>query len=140
MRFFRRNLHIFVFAFLSAFSASWVASNPDKAVGLLRPLVEDAVELGDLGERVYRDVRQVDWQRLRNEAMDVYVAGLRMPTMLFERLAEKMKEVETEVKRPRHTDAGALPDATGPLPDAARDREPARAVFSNAAVQHDPAG
>lgn len=106
----------------------------------MRPLVEDAVELGDLGEKVYRDVRQVDWQRLKNEAMDVYVAGLRMPTMLLEHLAEKMKEVEAEVERPRHTDAGALPDASGHLPDAAEDRGPTRAVFVNAAVERRPSG
>lgn len=133
MRFFRKNLHIFVFAFVSAFYASWVASNPDRTADLMRPLVADAAELGDLGEKVYRDFRQVSWQRLMNEAMDVYVAGLRMPTMLFERLAEKMKEVEADAKRPRHTDAGARPDADG-------NGGLTRAVSVSASAKRNPAG
>jgi hypothetical protein len=105
MRFIGRNLHIFVFAALSLVSATWVAADPGRVSVMVRPLVEDAVELGDLGKKAYGDIRRADWQRLRNEAIDVYVACLRMPSMLFERLADTMKELETEVKRSRHSGA-----------------------------------
>ncbi|MHA7773280.1 hypothetical protein [Roseibium sp. M-1] len=108
MRFFVRNLHILVFAFLSVSSAFWVAGSPERAVVIMRPLVEDAVELQSLGRNLYRDVRQVSWQQLKNDAMEVYVVGLRMPSMLFERLAEKLREAEAEMERSRHTDAGDM--------------------------------
>ncbi|WP_269582639.1 hypothetical protein [Roseibium sp. Sym1] len=72
---------------------------------LVRQLVEDAVELKQLAEGVYREVGQVNWQTASEEAVTIFVAALRMPTMLFERLAEKIENVETDIKQRQRVDA-----------------------------------
>ena len=105
MPFFFRNFHVYVFALLSVLAGSWVASNPDRTVQMVRPLVEDAVELKQLAEGAYRDVSQLNWQQASDEAVSMFVATMRMPTMLFDRLAEKLEKVEQDVKRGRRADA-----------------------------------
>lgn len=105
MRFFIRNFHVYVFALLSVFASSWVASNPDRTVELMRPLVEDAVELQELADGAYREVSQLNWQEASDEAVSLFIATMRMPTMLFERLADKLDEVNRDLDRRRHADA-----------------------------------
>ncbi len=105
MRFLLRNLHIFGFAFFSVFAASWVASGPQKAVHLMRPLVADAVEIRDLAVEANREIRQVNWQQAADEFVSMYVAAMLMPTNLFERLAERLHDVETELERRQSANA-----------------------------------
>ncbi|WP_422375878.1 hypothetical protein [Roseibium sp.] len=105
MRYFFRNFHVYVFAVLSVLAGSWVASNPDRTVELMRPLVEDAVELQQLADGAYREVSQLNWQEASDEAVSLFVATMRMPTMLFERLAEKLDEVNRDLDRRRHAEA-----------------------------------
>ncbi|CTQ54195.1 hypothetical protein LP7551_02727 [Roseibium album] len=99
MRYLFRNLHVFVFVFVSVFSALMVANGPDRTVRLVQPLVEDAIELRDLAVGAYNEVSRTDWQTATDEAVSLYVATLRMPTMLFERLAGQLKEVDRDLSR-----------------------------------------
>jgi len=105
MRFLFRNLHVYVFALVSILVAVWVANNPHKTLRQVRPLVEDAVEVGDVAEAAYRKVSQLGLQATSDEAVSLFVATLRMPTMLFERLSEKLEAVEKDVKRRKRADA-----------------------------------
>jgi hypothetical protein len=99
MRYLFRNLHVFVFTFVSVFSALMVANGPDRAVNLMQPLVEDVIEVRDLAVGAYQEVSQASWQTAADEAVSLYVATLRMPTMLFERLADRIEEVERDLSR-----------------------------------------
>lgn len=105
MRFFFRNFHVYVFALVSVLAAVWVANNPQRTVQIVRPLVEDAVELKQLAEGVYRDFSDVDWETASDEAVTIIVAAMRMPTMLFERLADTLDEVDRDMKRRQRVDA-----------------------------------
>jgi len=105
MRFFLRNLHVYVFAFFSVLASVWVANHPDETVQLMRPLVEDAVEVSELVEGAYREVSRLDWQETSEEAVSLFVATMRMPTMLFERLAERLEEVEQDMQRRSRAEA-----------------------------------
>ncbi|MBN9669974.1 hypothetical protein [Roseibium aggregatum] len=66
---------------------------------MIRPLVEDAVELQDLGQAVYNEIDRISWQQSVDEAVSLYVATLRMPTNLFERLSERLEEVERKLSK-----------------------------------------
>lgn len=100
MRYLFRNFHIFVFAFFSVFAALLVANGPQQAVNLVRPLVEDAVEVRDMTAAAYGEVRQLSLDIVSAEAVSLYVATLRMPSMLFERLAERLGEAERKMSMP----------------------------------------
>lgn len=106
VRYFFRYFYVYVFALLSILGSGWVASNPDKTVRLVRPLVEDAVELKQLADGAYRDVTQLNWQEASDEAVSLFVATMRMPTMLLERLSEKLDKVDRDLKRRSSADAG----------------------------------
>ncbi len=93
MRFLLRNLHVFVFVSLSASIAFWVASHSDQAVEVAQPLVEDAVELHVMAENALREIGQLDLEKAADEAISYYVATLRMPSLLFERLSDELGEV-----------------------------------------------
>lgn len=97
MRYFFRNLHVYVFALVSVFFGVWVANNPHETQRYLRPLVEDTVELKELAQGAYREVAQLDLRTASEEAVSLFVATMRMPTMLFERLAEKLDAVEKDL-------------------------------------------
>lgn len=112
MRFLFRNLHVFVFASLSAFAAFWVASNADQAEDLARPLVEDAIELQVMAKNAYREVRQLDLQKAADDAIRHYVAALRMPSLLFDRLADEIGEVNDKMEQSVRVDPAALSDAS----------------------------
>lgn len=99
MRYVFRNLHVFVFAFVFVFLALVVAHKPQEAVRYVQPWVEDAVELQDLANAVYREVAQTDWKGASDEALTLFVAAVRMPSLLFERLAEKVEGVEKDMQR-----------------------------------------
>lgn len=114
MGYFVRNFHVFVFALVSILSAVWVANNPHRTVRLIRPLVEDAVELQGLAQGAYDEVREVSWKRVAGEAVTLYVSTLRMPTMLFERLADRIGDVERQMKRRQRVDAASDPDMPRP--------------------------
>lgn len=83
----------------------WVAHNPQETLRHVRPVVEDARELGDLAEGVYREVRLLSKQAASEEAVSLFVATLRMPTLLFERLAERIEAVERDLDRRRRVEA-----------------------------------
>ncbi len=101
MRYFIKNLHIFVFTFLSVFAALWVAQNTDRTTAKIRPLVEDAVELGDLAKEVHKEFRSVSLSEITDEFVSIYVETMRLPTSLFERLSDRLDEVEADLKRKR---------------------------------------
>ncbi|MDN3718892.1 hypothetical protein QW131_05860 [Roseibium salinum] len=109
---FFRNLHVFVF--LQSFSllaALLVANGPHKAVNLMRPLVEDAVEVRDLTVAAYREIRQLSLHVVSDEAVSLYIATLRMPSMLFERLADRLAEVEKKVSMSPQVEPAGQADA-----------------------------
>lgn len=105
MQYFFRNLHVFVFAVVSVLAGVWVASNSDKSVQFARPLVTDTVELKDLAVAVYRNVSQLDWEEVTDEAVLLFVTTMRMPTLLFERLEDKLEDVERDMDRARRSSA-----------------------------------
>jgi hypothetical protein len=104
MEYFFRNLHIFVFVLVSVLSAVWVASDPRRTASMIRPLVEDAVELQELAQGAYSDIRQLRLRTAAGEAVSLYVASLRMPSMLFEKLADKLEKIDRQVKHGRRVD------------------------------------
>jgi len=101
VRFLFRNLHIFVFAATCVFAAVFVSGSPDRAVDLMRPVVEDAVELKELAQGAYREVRNIGWIAAADDAVTLFTASLRMPTRLFEELADRIGKAEREMKRAR---------------------------------------
>ncbi|MEE4012464.1 hypothetical protein V1T76_10400 [Roseibium sp. FZY0029] len=113
MRFLFRNVHIFVFASLSASAAVWIASNPQKAAELAQPLIDDAVELQSMTIKAYREVRDLDLRDAADEAVSYYVAALRMPSLLFERLADQLDDVDDTLER--RTQAEPVPRKVVPI-------------------------
>jgi len=105
MRFLIRNLHVFVFALVSVLSAIYVSHNPKETQRHLRPLVEDAVELKELAQGASRAVAGLDLEAASSEAVSLFVATMRMPTLLFERLAEKLDAVEKELNQRKRAKA-----------------------------------
>ncbi|MCK7614233.1 hypothetical protein [Roseibium sediminicola] len=99
MRYFVRNLHVYVFALVSVLAAVWVANNPVETLRQLRPLVEDAAELNALAQGAYQEVSELSLKDTTDEAVSLFVATMRMPTLLFERLAEKLDAVEKDLNR-----------------------------------------
>ncbi|POF28824.1 hypothetical protein CLV41_11174 [Roseibium marinum] len=110
MRYLFRNLHIFVFVSFSVFSALFVANEPERTVHLVRPLVEDAVELKELAVGAYKEVRQVNLLDAADEVVSLYAKTLRMPTLLFEGLAKRLDEVERKMSRQRRAQAPGMED------------------------------
>ncbi|MES0879298.1 hypothetical protein [Roseibium sp. SCP14] len=121
MRFLVRNLHVIVFALFSVLAAVLVSHNPQQTVKIVRPVVEDAVELQKLAQGAYREIKQVSWREVSDEAVSLYVATLRMPTMLFERLAERLQEVERKMSQQAKDDTLASSDESLPLRRASFD-------------------
>lgn len=126
MRYFARNLHVYVFALVSVLSAIWVANNPAETLRQLRPVVEDAAELSALAQGAYHEVSELNLKDASDEAVSLFVATLRMPTLLFERLAEKLEAVEKDLNRRKsakvesETETRLVHEAavTGPRPEA----------------------
>lgn len=110
-------MHVFVFASLSASAAFWVASHSDQAVEVAQPLVEDAVELHVMAENALREIGQLDLEKVADEAISYYVATLRMPSLLFERLSDELGEVSDTMER--RVQSGPFPQTASP---AAKDR------------------
>ncbi|TYC63373.1 hypothetical protein FMN50_03270 [Rhodobacterales bacterium] len=65
----------------------------------MRLLVEDAVEIADLTVGAYTEIRRMGWQIVGDEAISFYVTTLRMPSMVFERLADRLDEVDRALSR-----------------------------------------
>ncbi|KZM50364.1 hypothetical protein OA90_10755 [Labrenzia sp. OB1] len=103
MRYLFRNFHIFVFVSISVFSALFVANEPERTVHLVRPLVADALELRDLAVGAYQEARDVNLRDTADEALSLYIRTLRMPTLLFEGLSERIDEVERKMARQSRT-------------------------------------
>ncbi|WP_299471531.1 hypothetical protein [uncultured Roseibium sp.] len=99
MRFLLRNIHILVFACFSVFAAVWVATGPDRAVQLARPMVEDAVELKTLATGAYREVRDFRWKAATNEFVTLYITAMRMPSLVFERLADRLDKFNDDLQK-----------------------------------------
>ena len=105
MRFVIRNFHIFVFACFSLFSAVWVAVDTDRAEKFVRPLVEDAREVEALATGAYRELRAFQWRAAYDEFVTLYITAMRMPSLVFEQLAERLDKVNDDISRR----AGAVP-------------------------------
>jgi len=107
MRILFQNLYIFVFALVSILLVLWAANNPHKTLRYVRPLVEDAVELKELAQGVYRQVSRLSLEAASDEAISLFVATIRMPTMLLERVSEKLDAVDQELERRERAATGA---------------------------------
>jgi len=104
MRFLIRNLHVFVFALFSIYAAVWVATEPERAAGFVRPMVEDAVELKDMANGAYSDLRNFNWKSAYDEFLTLYIAAMRMPSLVFERLADRLDDVAEDLSKRAQTD------------------------------------
>ncbi len=105
MRFVIRNFHIFVFACFSLFSAVWIATDIDRAERLVRPLVEDAREVEALATGAYRELRDFQWRAAYDEFVTLYITAMRMPSLVFEKLAERLDKVNDDISKR----AGSVP-------------------------------
>ncbi|TYC66855.1 hypothetical protein FMN63_12075 [Stappia sp. BW2] len=87
---------------------------------MARPLVEDAVELQVMAKNAYREIREVDLREAADEAVSYYVATLRMPSLLFERLADQLDDVNDRLEQRTqagHSSRTGLPtDQDRPVP------------------------
>ncbi len=99
MRFILRNFHLFVFACFSIMMAYWVANNPERTVKLTRPMVEDAVELQTMTTAAYQELRAISWRRVFDEFVSPYVTAMRMPSLVFERLAERLDKFNEDLSK-----------------------------------------
>jgi hypothetical protein len=95
--YFLRNFHILVFAFVFISGAVWVALNPDQTVTMIKPVVEDAEELAQMAETVYVAVASINFEASVNEAIVVYTAALRMPSMVLERVDHNLKHASERI-------------------------------------------
>ncbi|WP_428526334.1 hypothetical protein [Roseibium sp.] len=66
-------------------------------MSLIKPVVEDAEELGRLAETVYEAVAEIDLEASANEAIAVYTAALRMPSMVLERVDYNLKDAAERI-------------------------------------------
>lgn len=99
MRFLFKNLYVFVFAFLSMSMAGWVANGPERATRLVRPLVEDAVELKTLATGAYQEIRDFNWKVAYDEFEALFVTTMRLPSLVFEKLAERLDKFNEDLSR-----------------------------------------
>ncbi|WP_035901110.1 hypothetical protein [Labrenzia sp. DG1229] len=99
MRFLFQNLYVFVFAFLSISIAVWVANGPERAARLVRPLVEDAVELKTLATGAYREIRDFNWKVAYDEFETLFVTTIRLPSLVFEKLAERLDKFNEDLSK-----------------------------------------
>lgn len=97
MGYFLRNFHILVFAFVFITGAVWVGLNPDRTVIMIKPVVEDAEELAQMAETVYVAVASINFEASVNEAIVVYTAALRMPSMVLERMEHNLKDAAERI-------------------------------------------
>ena len=98
MGYFLRNFHILVFALISVVAALWVGVDPERTVRMMEPVIEDAVELGQMAEAVYVSVETINWEASAREAMAFYIAALRMPSMVYARIDRKLAEVNQHLR------------------------------------------
>ncbi|MEP1930940.1 MAG: hypothetical protein ABJJ37_06660 [Roseibium sp.] len=98
MGFLCRNLHILVFASVSLVVAVFVAADPGRTKALMTPVVEDAQEIRQMAAASYRVIGSIDVRSAAREATTLYVSTLRMPSMLFERLAENLEKVNASIE------------------------------------------
>ncbi len=97
MGYFLRNFHILVFAFVFITGAVWVGLNPDRTMIMIKPVVEDAEELAQMAETVYVAVASINFEASVNEAIVVYTAALRMPSMVLERVEHNLKDAAEHI-------------------------------------------
>jgi len=107
--YFLRNFHILVFAVFSIGAAVWVGVDPGRAIHMMEPVVEDAVEIGQVAEVLYLNVESVNWEASAREAIAFYVSALTMPSMIFDRIDRQLAEVDRQLK-----DIGGLSGSSGP--------------------------
>lgn len=79
-------------------AAVWVGVNPERTTALMEPFVEEAVELKDVAAVLYQDVETFNWRASADEAMTLYLAALRMPSMMFDRLEGRLAEVRQKLR------------------------------------------
>ncbi|MGS4884333.1 hypothetical protein [Roseibium sp. MB-4] len=60
-------------------------------------MVEDAEELAQMAETVYVAVASINFEASVNEAIVVYTAALRMPSMVLERVDHNLKDVAERI-------------------------------------------
>ena len=93
MRFWGRYFYVYAFAaFFIGFAVS-VARDPELFVERIRPAVHDSVAIM---ERVQGFVRQANAQLLQEEAVELFVHTIRLPSSLLERVSEILKKVEAD--------------------------------------------
>ncbi|WP_422024273.1 hypothetical protein [Roseibium sp.] len=60
-------------------------------------MVEDAEELAQMAETVYVAVASINFEASVNEAIVVYTAALRMPSMVLERVDYNLKDAAESI-------------------------------------------
>lgn len=111
MRFVLKNFHIIVFACVSLFSAAWIATEPGRAEKIARPLVEDAREVKMLATGAYRELRGFNWRGACDEFVTMYVTAMRMPSLVFERLADRLDKFNDDISKRAQGAPGLTPGA-----------------------------
>ncbi|WP_134852953.1 hypothetical protein [Roseibium alexandrii] len=64
---------------------------------MIKPVVEDAEELAQMAETVYVAVASINFEASVNEAIVVYTAALRMPSMVLERVDHNLKHASERI-------------------------------------------
>ncbi|WP_395174861.1 hypothetical protein [Roseibium alexandrii] len=64
---------------------------------MIKPVVEDAEELAQMAETVYVAVASINFEASVNEAIVVYTAALRMPSMVLERVDHNLKDASERI-------------------------------------------
>ncbi|WP_420336744.1 hypothetical protein [Roseibium sp.] len=66
---------------------------------MVRSMVEDAREVEALATAAYRELRGFQWGAAYDEFVTLYVAAMRMPSLVFERLAERLDKVNEDISK-----------------------------------------
>lgn len=114
MRLLTQNLYVFVFSLVSLGSAVWVASGPDRAAEIVRYMVEDAAELQQATSRSYQEIRNFPIASAMDDAAAVAVVVVRLPTLLFEQLADRLGEVNKKISKRAGSVRPVVPEKAGP--------------------------
>lgn len=66
---------------------------------MVRSMVEDAREVEGLATAAYRELHGFQWGAAYDEFVTLYVAAMRMPSLVFERLAERLDKVNEDISK-----------------------------------------
>jgi len=118
MRFFLRNSHIYVFALFFIGLAVAVGDNPQIARDIAQRIVQDSVVIADATDTVINDMRDMKLKDASEEAIDLFVKAVRLPSLLLENVQDALEDARRRMAS-QHPDLFLRPALDPHAPDVA---------------------